>query len=233
MKIILLLFLNIFCISATRGQTAPISFSDAISPHLKKYNIESNMAFAAGDLERGQRLFDSLVSNYLVGSQIDDYALKNVNGGKVKLSEIKKPVFIMTYASWCVLSKGEIPALNKLSKKYAKEVQFVILFYDKKQHVKKISRRFSGNIKVCYANESYRNDVKLIAAFKHTLGFPTSFFLNENLEVVAISRGGAQTSQKSTYINAFNLNYELFDGRLSSSLLKKTFVMDQLASDDY
>jgi len=210
----------------------PIRFSDALIPHLKKYNLQSDLAFKAGDIERGRFLFDSLVATHLVGSQIDNYTLKNINGGKIKLGEIKKPLFIMTYASWCVLSKGEIPALNKLSKKYAKEVQFVILFYDKKQNVKKISRRFSGNIKVCFANESYRNDVKLIAALKHTLGFPTSFFLDENLEVVSINRGGAQTDPKITYLKAFNLNYEIFNTRLNSCLMKKNLVLDQLASDE-
>jgi len=214
------------------GQLETIRFSDALIPHLKKYNLQSDLAFKAGDIERGRFLFDSLVATHLVGSQIDNYTLKNINGGKIKLGEIKKPLFIMTYASWCVLSKGEIPALNKLSKKYAKEVQFVILFYDKKQNVKKISRRFSGNIKVCFANESYRNDVKLIAALKHTLGFPTSFFLDENLEVVSINRGGAQTDPKITYLKAFNLNYELFNTRLSSCLMKKNLVIDQLASDE-
>ncbi len=232
MKIILLLFLNIFSCTSIYSQSEPVRFSDALSPHLKKYNLQSDLAFKEGDIERGQFLFDSLVATHLIGSQIDNYTLKNINGGKIQLGEIKKPIFIMTYASWCVLGKGEIPALNKLSKQYAKEVQFVIVFYDKKQNVKKIARRFSGNIKVCFANESYRNDVKLIAAFKHTLGFPTSFFLNEKLEVVDIHRGGAQTDPQISYLKAFNLNYTLFNTRLSSSLMKKNIVIDQLASEE-
>ena len=230
MRLILLILLNILGFLAF-GQQQAILFSDAIQPHLKKYNIQSDIEFEKGDIERGQFLFDSLVKNYLVGSRFDDYTLKNVNGRKVKLSKIKKPIYVITYASWCVIDKGEIPALNKLSKKYAKKVQFVVICWDKKRKAKGLAKKFSSNIKVCFANESYRNDSKVVSVLKHTLGFPTSYFLNEKLEVVDIKRGGAQTGPKSNYLKSYKANYDLFDIRITDCLLKKDIIQEsQLAA---
>lgn len=207
-----------------------VSFSDAIKAHLKKYNTQSDIVFEKGDIAKGQALFDSLVQNYLVGSRFNDFSLKSVNSGKIKLSKLKKPVFIITYASWCVMDRGEIAALNKLSRKYAKDVKFIVLFWDKKSEAKKFGRKFSGSIEVCYANESYRNDAKIVATLKHTLGFPTSYFLNSNLEVVDIKRGGIKVAPRTPYRESFAQNYNLFNERLVDFMQKKDVVREQLAA---
>ena len=189
------------------------------------------MAFANKDTEKGQVLFDSLVSKYLIGTTFEDYTFKSFEKRKLRLSTIHKPIFILTYASWCIPSKGEIPALNKLAQKYAREVQFVILFWDKKSSVKKIARKFNHNVNVCYAHESYKNDANIVANLKHTLGFPTSYFLDENLKVINIKRGGAQPDNKSTYVKAYTLNYNSFREGLSSLLLEKDMAIEPLTTN--
>jgi thiol-disulfide isomerase/thioredoxin len=209
-----------------------VTFSDAIKAHIRKYNIQSDIAYENSDIAKGQALFDSLVQNYLVGSRFNDFSLKSVGSRKIKLSKINKPVFMITYASWCVMNKGEIAALNKLSRKYDKDVQFIVLFWDKKSEAKKIGRKFNSNIDVCYANESYRNDSKIVSILKHTLGFPTSYFLNSNLDVVDIKRGGIQAVPKMPFRESLSLNYELFNSRLSEFMLKKDLVKEQLADTD-
>ena len=232
MRLILLCFISMLVSNSCLSQEGTVSFSDAIKPHLNKYNLQSDLEYERGDVAKGQFLFDSLVQHYLVGSRFNDYALKNVSGGKVRLGKIKKPILIITYASWCVLNKGEVPALNKLSKKYSKDVQIVVLFWDKKANVRKISRKFAGGIKVCYANESYRNDSGIVSTLKHTLGFPTSYYLNSDLNVVDIKRGGVATDNKITYLNAYNLNYTLFNERLKNFLVKKDEVKSQLVATE-
>ena len=230
---LILLFLLVTSISIeANAQQEAVTFSDAIKTHLRKYNIQSDIEYEKGDIAAGQALFDSLVQHYLVGSRFNDYQLKRVDSKKIKLSKFNKPVFMITYASWCIVNKGEIAALNKLSRKYNKDVQFVVLFWDKKSEAKKIGSRFNGTIDVCYANESYRNDAKIVATLKHTLGFPTSYFLNTNLDVVDIKRGGVQVAPGMPYREAMALNYELFNSRLSEFLLKKDLVKEQLADTD-
>ena len=230
MRLILLATFSFITFTAFCQEEA-ISFQDALKPHLKKYNIQSDIVYENGDIAKGEALFDSLVRNYLVGSKFSNYSLKNVSGGKVKLGKSKKPVFLITYASWCVLNKGEIGALNKLSRKHGKHVEFVVLFWDKKENVKSVGRKFGGRVKVCYANEAYRNDVQIVSTLKHTLGFPTSYFLNSNLEVVDIKRGGASIGPEFNQKEAFALNYALFNQRISDYLLKKDIVRPQLTAD--
>jgi hypothetical protein len=51
-------------------------FSVEIKKHYKKFVNSSNIAYENGDVEKGQKLYDSLVKNYLVGTKIEDYTFK-------------------------------------------------------------------------------------------------------------------------------------------------------------
>ncbi len=231
MKIFYTILFSLTFILTANCQDLSNSFNTVLKANLKKYNIQCDIAFENRETAKGNMLFDSLVAKHLVGTSFEDYTLKSFEKRKVTLSSFKKPVFILTYASWCVPSKGEIPALNKLAQKYAKEVQFVLLFWDKKRDVKQIAKKFNHNITVCYANESYKNDAPIVANLKHTLGFPTSYFLDENLKVVNIKRGGAQPQMNSTYIKAYTMNYNTFRDGLSILLLEKNINKEQLTTN--
>jgi thiol-disulfide isomerase/thioredoxin len=231
MKTTLTILFTFLIASYGFAQYSEGSFPNAIKTHIVKYNVKSNEAFEKNEIEKGQVLFDSLVSNYLIGTRFEDYTIKTFNKKKTKLSDYKKPIFILTYASWCVPSKGEFQALNKLAQKYSKEVKFVILFWDKKYNIKKIAQKFNHNIAVGYAHESYKNDAKLVSHLKHTLGFPTSYFLDENLKVVNIKRGGAQPDRKSSFVQAFTLNYNTFREGLGSLLIEKNINYEQLTTN--
>jgi len=229
MRLIIPLLTFIVVCFTSYGQEQKISFSTAIKNNIKKYNAQTDAEFDKGNIEKGEALFDSLVQNHLVGSRFDDYSFKCINSRKVKLSKIKKPVFIITYASWCVMNKGEIPALNKLARKYDKEMQFIVVFWDMKNNMRKIARQFNNKIKVCYANESYKNDAAVVATLKHTLGFPTSYFLTGDLEVVDIKRGGITIPKRMAFKKAMEMNYDVFNERLVSFFNKKDLVKEQLA----
>jgi len=229
-KLYKLLELLLFIFSC-HSQEFRTSYVVAIKNNIKKYSIQSDLAYANKDPQKAQVLFDSLVANHLVGTTFEDYKLKSFEKRKIRLSKFNKPLFILTYASWCVPSKGEIPALNKLAQKYGKDVKFVILFWDKKYNVKKIARKFHSNITVCYAHESYKNDASIVANLKHTLGFPTSYFLDQNLKVINIKRGGTQPDAKSSYIKAYTMNYNNFRDGLGSLLIEKNIAKEQLTAN--
>ena len=94
-----------------------------------------------------------------------------------------------------------------------------------------MAHQFSNQIKVCYANESYRNDESVVATLKHSLGFPTSFFLNAEIEVVDIKRGGIPIPPRTAFKKAFAMNFAVFDERMVSFLNKKdNYQEQQLAS---
>lgn len=229
MRLILPSLLVLLITQMAIGQEKTILFSEAVKTNIKKYNKQSDKVYKNGDIEKGQALFDSLVQNHLVGSRFDDYSFKCVNSRKVKLSKIKRPVFIITYSSWCLINRGEISALNKLARNYKDQVQFIVVFWDLKSNMKPIARQFNSKIKVCYANESYRNDASAVANLKHTLGFPTSYFLNSELEVVDIKRGGIAIPARTPSKKAMEMNYAVFNERLAHFLEKKDQV-PQLAA---
>lgn len=226
-----LIYITLLFTALGFSQNTEDSFPNAIKKHIKEYNKQSDLAFKENETAKGQILFDSLVSNYLIGTQFEDYTLKSFEKKKTKLSKFKKPVFILTYASWCVPSKGEFQALNKLAQKFSKDVKFVILFWDKKHSIKKIANKFNHNITVCYAHETYKNDALIVSHLKHTLGFPTSYFLDENLKVVNIKRGGAQPDRKSSFVQAYTMNYNTFRDGLGSLLIGKNIKDEQLTTN--
>jgi thiol-disulfide isomerase/thioredoxin len=231
MKQILLIIIFYFSSLPVFSQGDTICFSDAIKINFRKYKKESSLAYRKNDFERGKFLFDSLVQHRLAGTRFDDFTFKKANGSKLKLSTIKKPMVIVTYASWCVLAKGEIPALNKLAQQYGKDVKFVVLFWDKKQNMKKVARKFNRHITVCYAHETYKNDAPIVASMKHTLGFPTSFFLDERLTVVDIRRCGMkQCPKKTPYNEAYALNYNSYIDGLSTILINRELKKEMIAT---
>ncbi len=146
-KVIFTIVFLVFSLN-TYSQENKKMFSDEIKKHIRKFNNSSDYAYSKGEIEKGQALFDSLVKNYLVGTKIEDYSFKRVNGKKVKLNKLNKPVLIITYASWCVMNKAEIPALNFIAKQYANDFDLIILFWDKKSNIAKLASKFNSNVKV-------------------------------------------------------------------------------------
>ncbi len=209
-------------------------FSNAIKINFAHYKKESTLAFVTGNMERGQFLFDSLVQHRLIGTTFDNLTLKKSSGARLKLSTIKEPMFLLTYASWCVPNQGEIPALNKLARKYGKDVKIVVLFWDRKDKMKKLARKFSRRITVCYAHEYYKADTRTVAALKHTLGFPTSYFLDVNRKIVDIRRcgvfTGAASQEKSQ--KSLALNYNSFLEGLTNILVNKDADKEHMAIND-
>src|SRR5690606_32670055 len=118
-----LLYLFIFIsISAQSQIESRTLFSEAIAKNIKSYVQKSQRAYALHDFDRAEFLFDSLINNVVNGSYMDNFEVRKRGGKKISLNKFKKPVFLMTYASWCTPGLGEIPALNKIAEKHYKEI---------------------------------------------------------------------------------------------------------------
>ena len=72
----------------------------------------------------------------------------------------------------------------------------------------------------------------MVATLKHTLGFPTSYFLNAELEVVDIKRGGIPIPSKMALKKALEVNYTFFNDRMVSFLNKKVKIRAPLAAEE-
>ncbi|RAR47123.1 TlpA family protein disulfide reductase [Flavobacterium lacus] len=196
------------------------SFTEAIRTNFVKYKNQSSEAYRIGDFERGQFLFDSLVQNQLIGSKFNDYTLKRINNRKLKMSKVKKPIFLVTYAAWCIPGKGEIPALNKLAKEN-KAIEFIVIVFGKKKEAGKFAKKFNSSIEIGYAHKNYKNDNEIVESMRETLGFPTCYMIDEHLQVVNIKRGSASTPLKTPTKKAVEMNYSIFSDRLSELIQLK------------
>ena len=227
-KSLLLMFFLIKSVF-TFSQEEVKAFPLAVKENIKKYNVASNKAYEIGDLEKGQFFFDTLVSNHLVGTKFQDYTFKKVFGGKLKLSAIKKPILIQTYSSWCVINKGEVQAMNKLAKIYNRDLQIVVLFWDRKKDAKNVSNQFSGNIEVCYASEHYNKDGEAVATLKYAIGYITSYYLDRDLKVVSIKKGApSQLPRKTPMKDCIKFNFDVYNENLSNLLLKSGITKSEL-----
>ena len=229
MRRFLLILILSLTITPSYCQDTITYLTDAIKENLRPYKKASNSAYEKRNIQEGKDLFDSLVKNKLVGTKFDDFNLKVYKEKNIKTNRISKPIFIITYASWCVIPKGEIPALNILAKEHRDNLQIIVVFWDKKKDIKNIAHKFSSNIKVCYANEYYSKDSHVVATIKHTLGFPTSIFIDENKNVVDIKHFHNSIKLKTSIKEAIITCYNYFSKDINENLVtansnKKSFT---------
>lgn len=179
-------------------------FSEVIGKNIKHYKIQSQLAYHNNDFERADFLFDSLINHVINGSLLDNFEVRKLSGRSVELNDFEKPVFLMTYASWCTPGVGEIPALNSIVEEFHKEIDFVVLFWDSKEKVKAVSKEYHTKIHVVYVDETENTHNHIVQTMKHSLGFPTSFFINEDKKIVDVRRGVLHP-----YNEAYSISYEL------------------------
>lgn len=183
-----------------------VLFSEAIGQNIKKYTNNSQKAYADKDFERAEFLFDSLINNVVNGSYLDNFKVRKLSGRKTELSKFKKPMLLMTYASWCAPGVGEIPALNEVAKQYYKDIDFVVLFWDTKEKVHKSSKAYSNKIKIVYVDEKENTNDHIVKIMKHSLGFPTSFFIDKEKQILDVRRGALHPYNEK-YEISFELNH--------------------------
>ena len=211
----LLYLILLISFSALSQNIAPRNlFSKVIGENIKQYTKNSQKAYLDNDIERADFLFDSLINNVVNRSYLDNFKVRKISGRKTELNDFEKPIFLMTYASWCTPGSGEIPALNDIAKKYHKEIDFVILFWDSKDKVKKATRDYNKHISIIYVDEKENTNNHLVETLKHSLGFPTSFYIDKDKMIVDVRRGVLHHYNED-YNISFELNYNSFQNGIS------------------
>ena len=193
-------------------------FSKAIGENIRKYRVESRKAYRTRDEERAQFLFDSLVNNVVNGTLLDNFKVRKFSGRKTTLHKFKKPIYLISYASWCVPNAGEIPAFNDIAKKYFKEIDFVVLFWGSKRKIRKFKRKYNKRVHILYVDEKENKNGFAIKIMKHSVGFPTSFFISSKKNILDVRRNHTDKYDKE-YTSSYNANYQSYMSGVS--LLKK------------
>ncbi|MEH6407674.1 MAG: hypothetical protein V7767_10355, partial [Leeuwenhoekiella sp.] len=137
MRILLLITLLFVTTVKAQQEKDKILFSEAIAAHLKDYNKEVDYFLEKGELKHAKSLFDTLVTHNLQGTYMDALSFDGYKTYFQSTEDFEKPTILLTYTSWCIPSESEIPALNALAQKYGDLMDFVVLYWDKKNTVKK------------------------------------------------------------------------------------------------
>lgn len=208
MKHILTLFLFIISFNLFGQVEEEINFSDAVRVNLSKFKSSYGEAIDQRDTLTANMLFDSLVAHQLVGTKFNYLSFKKVKGGRYRFKKAKKPIIIITYANWIAKGKGEIQAINKIARENHKKFDVIFLYWDTKEDALKPSKKFNQYITVCYAHDKYRSDQYIIKTMKKTLGFPRTYFIDENKKIMDIKRGFSNfVPYKTPLKKAKDLNY--------------------------
>ena len=221
-----------FSVISNASSTDTIAvFSESVKANFKKYVSLSNKAYNNKNYQIAENLFDSLVRNSLAGTHFDDFSFIRLGKSRIQLSKIDKPILLITYSSWCILGKGEVPALNNLAKEYKDKMQIVVVFWNKKKDMKRIARSFTNEIMVCYANDAEQKDIKAISYLKKTFGFPTSYLIDENMELVDIQKNFVKPENKVNMKISLDFYYHKFNSGLTSLIVNDGYDSTRMAGN--
>lgn len=208
MKRLLVLGILLTCIigSCFAQPERKVPFSNAISAHIVKYNRKMDAAYKDQDLEMAKFMFDSLVSNHLNGTYMDNFNVYPIKGDPIALRDYQKPIFLITTASWCVPGVGEIPALNDLVDRFYEQIDFVVLFWDTKDNLIDKSKEYSENTHLVYINEKTNHDSSIVNTLKHSLGFPMMYLMDDENKIMDIRKVVTHHSSE-TLSNSYNIHF--------------------------
>ena len=227
-RLLLFIFILFSTLTAHSQDGERIPFSKAVEMNIRQYAKKSDAAYHFQNIERAEFLFDSIIENVVKGSYLDNFEVNKRSGRKTELYRFKKPIIIITYTTWFTPGKGEIPALNKIAKKYYKDIDFVVLFWDSKQNVRKATRKYSNKINILYVDERDNRSDHIVKTMKHSFGMPTTFFIDENKMIVDLRRSAIHDYSEE-FESSFIINYNSFQSGVS--LLKDLNGNEGIVSD--
>lgn len=113
-----------------------------------------------------------------MGSPAPEFALRDLNGKELKLSDLKGKVVILDFwATWCPPCKKQIPHLIQLRKTTKTEELAIIGISD--EPVQKI-RAFAEKTNINYSLASIKDDSTLPEPFSEVTSIPTLFLIDAN-----------------------------------------------------
>lgn len=142
---------------------------------------------------------DSL-SSLLIGSQLDVTRFVDRDGNLVELDKIEKPIFLQATASWCKPCKALKPLWKDVFAKYGEDVEFVFLTHDTKDRSAEYDEIQGESVHVVFS-KSKQNPNSLnklgVQGFEQIFPFPTSYFIDRNMQIRAVKVGAAVSAEPS------------------------------------
>lgn len=148
------------------------------------------------------------------GTSLLNYDFTDINGKVISTDAIKKPIVIVAAATWSGPFWGGVPALNQIVDENKDKIQFIMIFWDKEEKIKKMAHKINENIALipARAEDKVERGNLDISGFVHKIqDYPTGYLINKQKEFINVVRGAASPSktmkwEEVTKINLANLN---------------------------
>jgi len=156
---------------------------------IQQYRKASQSFWDIGDSKNALKYNDSIKA-IIVGSYIEEHNFIAFDSTTFTTSNRNKPLFLQITASWCKPCKAEIPALNKIVKKYQDRVDFALIFWDNHKQLSEFAEDYNPEITLIPSTEKQEETTTIdLEGFRHIMGFPTNYLINSNNRIINFSQG--------------------------------------------
>ena len=138
-----------------------------------------------------------LMNDCMVGSSLPTFEAESIEGVKINTELLKGKLTILNFwFTTCPPCIAEIPGFNSIVEKYGKdEINYISIARNNREEIKEFLNNHSWNF-THLANE---NDI-IHKIFKIEFGYPTTYLLNEDAQIIKSFSGGAVGEQAITQI---------------------------------
>lgn len=143
---------------------------------------------------------EQVEENVVANDKAIDFALKNIDGKEIKLSDYKgKTIIVNFFATWCPPCKAEFPGFIQLVDEYKNDSNVVFVFVNLGEDKKTVE---------AFLNE--RNyDIKPlldkktdVAALYRVTGIPTTVIIDKEFNIETVHIGFMEKRDLKNYIEA-------------------------------
>ena len=228
-KIITLTLLLTNLLSYSQTSLKDSLFSEAINAHINTYKLAVDNAYLNNNT--GDAIFKQFVNQNLVNTYLDNFKAKNANGALISINNyFKKPIILVTYASWCVRNEFEITTLNKLAKAHKRDVDIVVVYWDTKNTTRKKAKAFNKYINVLYIDERENLFSSEIKSMKHAFGLSLVYYIDRNNKIIGIDKNDSLVLNTNKSLNSgFVKNNNEFINGLNTLIINDN--RDRIVSD--
>lgn len=168
-----------------------------------------------GNIEKMMSMMIDSINACVEGLSLREFSFEPINGDQIILRNLVKPTILKVSTSGCAPCLAEIPAINRIAEEFKEEIKVIVLFWDDETYIKKNSKKYSPTIDLVPQMKGNETNVKFeISGFKHYIGWPAIYFLDNTQTIKYLTRGAVMPSEKTenakevTLVEANDRNYE-------------------------
>ncbi|CAM1340578.1 TlpA family protein disulfide reductase [Tenacibaculum amylolyticum] len=153
---------------------------------------------------------DELINKCIKGSYLLNYDFETDKGTMISTDKIKKPILLIAAAGWSAPAVAQIPAINEMVDMYGDKMEFIVIFWDKKDKIKRFQDRLNPAVKLVPARDGdkvERGNLD-ISGFVHKLDYPTAYLIDKSKKFTDVLRGAATPSKGVTWDDVNDKNGE-------------------------